>query len=97
MANKRRGSTRSRAQREAVKYAKSHKKGVAIFVCTVIVILLAAALVIYFCFPDLWKRAMDEYAEYTKLYYGDSSDDDPAGTDGKKSDPVPSGDRKSVV
>ncbi len=97
MANKRSGSTRSRAQREAVKYAKSHKKGVAIFVCTVIVILLAAALVIYFCFPDLWKRAMDEYAEYTKLYYGDSSDDDPAGTDGKKSDPVPSGELASIT
>lgn len=79
------------AQKEAVKFAKSHKKGLAIFVCIVLVIVIAAFLVVYFCFPQIWQRVKDEYAEYTSQFYGDSKDDDPAGTEAKVSDPVPTG------
>ncbi|MDE6373271.1 MAG: MBL fold metallo-hydrolase, partial [Clostridia bacterium] len=97
-SSSRSGTTaQKRAQREAVKFAKSHKKGVAIFVSIVIIILIAAVLIVYFCFPHLWDRALAEYLEYTKLYYGDSKDDDPAGTEGVKSDPVPEGNLASIT
>lgn len=107
MANKKNGGrknynggtskARRQAQKQAVEFASNHKKGVAVFVCAVIVILLAAALVIYFCFPQLWRKAVDEYAEYTGQFHGDSKDDDPEGTAGKPSAPVPEGDLQSIT
>lgn len=107
MANKKNGGrknynggtskARRQAQKQAVEFASNHKKGVAVFVCAVIVILLAAALIIYFCFPQLWRKAVDEYAEYTGQFHGDSKDDDPEGTAGKPSAPVPEGDLQSIT
>ncbi|MDE7379501.1 MAG: MBL fold metallo-hydrolase, partial [Clostridia bacterium] len=79
------------AQKEAVKFAKAHKKGIAIFILTVVILVIAALLIVYFCFPNLWRRAMDEYLEYTKLYYGDSNDDDPDGTVARQPAEIPSG------
>ena len=95
--SKSRSKAQSRAQKEAVKYAKNHKKGIVIFVCAVLVILLAAFLIVYFCFPQLWDKIKDEYAEYTSLYYGDSKDDDPEGTAAVSSAAVNSGDKTEIA
>lgn len=105
MANRKRngnrGNARYRAQRQAekqaVEFAKNHKKGVVTAVCAVLVIIIAAALIVYFCFPELWKKALDEYAEYTKLFYGDSKDDDPEGTAARAPQEIASADQADII
>lgn len=75
-----RSKAQRQAQREAAEFASDHKKGIIIFITVVLVILIAAALIIYLCFPDLLNRFRDEYLEYTQTLYGDGKDDDPEGT-----------------
>ncbi len=90
-------SAQRRAEKEAIAFAKAHKKGVITAVAIILVIIIAAALIVYFCFPDLWKRAADAYLEYTKLYYNDSTDDDPAGTAAKKPQNIESADKTEII
>ena len=86
-----------RAQKDAVAFAKAHKKGVATAVCIILVIIIAAALIIYFCFPDLWKRAQDAYLEYTRTLYNDSTDDDPDGTAARAPKPIETANQTEIV
>lgn len=95
MASKK--SSSKKAQREAVKYAKKHKKGVAIFVCTVLIILIAAVLFIYLFKPEIFDRALREYRDYVSQLYNDSPDDDPDGTAAKESKPIATGDLDSIA
>lgn len=92
-----RSAAQRRAEREAVAFAKAHKKGVITAVCIILVIIIAAALIVYFCFPDLWKKAADAYLDYTKMYYNDSSDDDPEGTAARKPLTIENGDQTAIV
>lgn len=78
---------KNQAKKEAVAFAKTHKKGVITAVAIILIIIIAAALIVYFCFPNLWKKATDAYLEYTKIYYNDSTDDDAEGTVAKS--PLP--------
>lgn len=86
-----------RAQKEAVAFAKNHKKGVITAVAVILVIIIAAALIVYFCFPDLWKKAQDAYLEYTRLFYNDSNDDDPDGVVAKSPKPIETADQTEIV
>ena len=108
MANKKSGNRKNtsynsrskaerQAQKQAVEFAKQHKKGVVTAVCIILVIIIAAALIVYFCFPDLWKRATDAYLDYTKLYYNDSTDDDSSTTNGKAPQSIAAADREDIV
>ncbi len=89
-------SSSKKAQKQAVKYAKQHKKAVAIFVCVVLIIIIATVLIVYFCFPTLWKNAIDTYREYTQLYYNDSPDDDAENVSAKLPAEIQSGDLDSI-
>ena len=108
MANKKSGNRKNtlyksqskaerRAQKKAVEFAVNHKKGVVTAVCVILVIIIAAALIVYFCFPDLWKRATDAYLEYTQLFYKDSEDDDPSDTGGKAPQGIAAADKEDIV
>ena len=90
-------SAQRKAEKEAVAFAMAHKKGVITAVGIILVIIIAAALIVYFCFPDLWKKATDAYLEYTKMYYNDSSDDDPAGIAAKAPLNIESGDQTEII
>ncbi|MDE7087536.1 MAG: MBL fold metallo-hydrolase, partial [Clostridia bacterium] len=50
-------SSSKKAQKQAVKFAKQHKKAVAIFVCVVLIIIIAAVLFIYLFKPD-WLKGL---------------------------------------
>ncbi|MCM1438427.1 MAG: MBL fold metallo-hydrolase [Roseburia sp.] len=90
-------NTRTKAEKQAVEFAKNHKKGVVTAVCVILVIIIAAALIIYFCFPNLWKKAADAYGEYTKQYYTDSADDDPEGTTAKAPQEISGADQADIL
>lgn len=96
----RRTASSSKAKREAVKYAKNHKKGIAIFVASVVLILALAILILYLVKPaflsDLFRKAQDAYLEYTKIYYGDSADDDAEGVNGAATEAVPAGNLEDI-
>lgn len=92
-----RKSSKKRAQKEAVAFAKNHKKGVITAVAVILVIIIAAALIVYFCFPDLWKKAQDAYLDYTRLFYNDSNDDDPDGVVAKSPKPIETADQTEIV
>ncbi|MDE6691170.1 MAG: MBL fold metallo-hydrolase, partial [Clostridia bacterium] len=92
-----RSAAQRRAEKEAVAFAKAHKKGVITAVGIILIIIIAAVLIVYFCFPDLWKRAADAYLEYTKMYYNDSTDDDPAGTSAREPLNIEGGDQTEII
>lgn len=89
--------SKKRAQKEAVAFAKNHKKGVITAVAVILLIIIVAALIIYFCFPDLWKKAQDAYLEYTSQFYGDSKDDDPDGVVAKSPEHIEEGDKTDII
>lgn len=74
---------------------------VAAVVVTIILLLIIAAVVLYFFFPDtfakLYDKARAAYLEYTKTLYYDSGDDDPEGSEGVTSQPVPEGDLADIA
>lgn len=85
-----------RQVKQAAKVAKRHPK-IVVAVGAILVLIIAAVLIVYFCFPDLWERAMDEYAEYTKQYYSDSTDDDPEGEAARAPLTIDAGDKEDIV
>ncbi|MDE6075089.1 MAG: hypothetical protein K2G26_01490, partial [Clostridia bacterium] len=84
-----------KAQKQAVKYAKQHKKAVAIFVCVVLIILIAAVLFIYFFKPEIFDRALKEYNDYVSQLYNDSPDDDAENVSAKLPSEIQPGDLDS--
>ncbi len=96
-SSKGRSKAQRQAEKEAVEFIGNHKKGVAAAVGIILVILIAAALIIYFCFPNLWKKATDAYLDYTRLFYGDSKDDDPEGTVAKAPQNIESADQTQIT
>lgn len=92
-----RKSSKKRVQKEAVAFAKNHKKGVITAVAVILLIIIAAALIVYFCFPDLWKKAQDAYLDYTRQFYNDSNDDDPDGVVAKSPKPIETADQTEIV
>lgn len=94
---KRKSTSQRRAEKEAVAFAKAHKKGVITAVCIILVIITAAALIVYFCFPNLWKKATDAYLDYTKQFYNDSNDDDPEGMSARAPLNIESGDQTQII
>ena len=74
-------------------FAKRHPKLVTA-IAVIVVLLIAAAVLLYVLRPDLFNRAVDrlrqEYLEYTQQYYEDTDKDDPEGTNGAAAD-VPAG------
>ena len=87
--------TKGQAKR-AVKTAQRHPKLVAA-VAIIVVIIIAAALIVYFCFPNLWKRATDAYLDYTRMFYGDSADDDPEGTSARSPLEIQTADKTDIT
>ena len=86
-------SAQTAAKKEAIKFAKQHKKGIAIFVCCALVLIFAVVLIVYFFFPEVY----DKYYAYASLYFNDSADDDPAGTPARASAAVSDGDKGDIV
>lgn len=86
----------SKAKRQAKKYAKKHKKGLLIFVCVLLVIVVAAVALLYCFKPETFDFLLSEYQRYTKTLYNDSPDDDPEGTAGAVSAPVPEGNCRDI-
>ncbi|MDE7075740.1 MAG: MBL fold metallo-hydrolase [Clostridia bacterium] len=89
-------SSSKKAQKQAVKFAKQHKKAVAIFVCVVLIIIIAAVLFIYLFKPEIFDRALKEYNDYVSQLYNDSPDDDAENVSAKLPNEIQSGDLDSI-
>ncbi len=92
-----RSKTQSSAQKEAVAFAKNHKKGLICAVGIILAIIIVAVLIVYFFFPDLWKKAQDAYLDYTKTLYNDSTDDDPEGTAAREHQHIEVADKTDIT
>ena len=99
MANKKRksyGKKGSKSGGATVGYGKRR-----IIVVAVLVVLLAIALAVIYIFnPELFHKVVNDtlsaYDEYTKIFYNDSSDDDPEGTNGGTAVLAPDGDLAEI-
>lgn len=99
MANKKsagRGRKASNGRAGGAYLSKKTKRTLFIFVAAIVAIAIIAAIIIYFFFPNLYKK-VDEYIESVRQYYFDSPDDDPEGTKGVASSPVPKGDMEDIA
>lgn len=86
MASKKKSNQKTKGGAKAKK-----NNGLIVAIAVIVVIIIVAAILIYILKPDLFRKAYDAYTDYVSGFYGDSSDDDPAGTDSKPSLPVEEG------
>lgn len=80
---------------------KKYNKNFLIAVAVIAIIIAAIIAFIYIFKPDLFNRFLsayeEYYEEYTRLYYYDSSDDDPEGTNGAGAVLAPDGDLAGIT
>lgn len=73
-----------------------------VIAAAVIAVILAAIIAFLYVFkPEIFNRLLNgvksAYEQYTSLYYNDSTDDDPDGTNGSSAVLAPSGDRAEIT
>ncbi|MGN1060383.1 MAG: ComEC/Rec2 family competence protein [Candidatus Coproplasma sp.] len=88
------GKGKKSTSKTAAKAVKN-KKFIA-FIAVLVAIILAAVLIVYFFFPDVFKRFENAYLNYVQTLYYDSNDDDPEGTNGANAVLAPDGDLEEI-
>lgn len=98
MANKKRSNKGGRGRKSASKTAAKalkNKKFIA-FIAILVAIILAAVLIVYFFFPEVFNKMENAYLKYVQSLYYDSNDDDPEGTNGAHAVLAPEGDLAEI-
>ena len=94
------GSSKNSKTKKGGAAVKNNRKTLAITVAVVAIILAAAIAFVYIFKPELFdsifNKVLSAYEEYTRLYYSDSADDDPEGTNGGSAVLAPDGDLAGI-